>query len=107
MAERSSYSAALLSKELNVSPRQLRRRTHANFQSSPQDWLNEQRLVQASKMLKKLRSVKIVAFELGFKQVSHFSREFKLRYGITPTAFLNWTDGQLDICPKRTDGRAR
>jgi AraC-like DNA-binding protein len=36
-------------------------------------------------LLKELRSVKIVAAELGFKQVSHFSREFKRFHGSLAT----------------------
>jgi AraC-like DNA-binding protein len=43
-------------------------------------------------MLKKNRSVKTVCFQLGFKRVSHFSREFKSHYGIPPTEFLRWSD---------------
>jgi AraC-like DNA-binding protein len=107
MAEKSAYRAPLLSKMLKVSPRQLRRYTHTDFGCSPQNWLNEQRLVRASKLLKELRSVKTVAFQLGFKQVSHFSREFKLQYGIAPTAFLVWSDGQADMHFRRAFGRAR
>lgn len=107
MAEKSTYRAPLLSKKLKISPRQLRRYTHTDFGCSPQDWLNEQRLVRAGKMLKRLRSVKVVAFRLGFKQVSHFSREFKLQYGIAPTAFLVWSDEQADVRPRRISGRAR
>ena len=42
----------------------------------------------AGEKLKILRSVKQVAFEYGFKQVSHFSREFKLCFGVPPLAFL-------------------
>ena len=96
MAEKSAYQATVLAKELRVSQRQLRRYTRASFGRSPQNWLNEQRLVQAAEMLKRLRMAKTVAFQLGFKQPSHFSREFKLHYGVSPTRFLAWSDGQAD-----------
>jgi len=107
IAEKSAYRASLLSKNLKVSPRQLRRYTQAYFGSSPQGWLNEQRLIRAGKLLKELRSVKSVAFQLGFKQVSHFSREFKFQYGIAPTTFLLWNDNQTSARSHRPDGRAR
>lgn len=97
MAEKSSYSAPAISKKLQISPRQLRRYAQASLGRSPQDWLNEQRLTRAGQMLKKVRMVKTVAFQLGFKQVSHFSREFKLQYGVSPTGFLVWIDGQRNL----------
>jgi AraC-like DNA-binding protein len=88
LAHKSAYKAQLLSKELNISTRHLRRCTMQLFGCSPQHWLNEQRLILAERLLKETRLVKIVSSDLGFKQVSHFSREFKLRYGLSPTAFL-------------------
>ena len=75
---------------MGVCPRQLGRYTHATFGNSPQEWLDEQRLIMAVAMLRKNIAVKEVALTLGFKQTSHFSREFKLRYGLSPTAFLLW-----------------
>jgi transcriptional regulator GlxA family with amidase domain len=106
LAQKSTYQATRLAKELQVSQRQLRRYTHALFGRSPQDWLNEQRLLQAGKMMKKMRIAKAVAFRLGFKQVSHFSRAFKLHYGVCPTKFLDWSDGQ-SVSEGTRGGRAR
>jgi AraC-like DNA-binding protein len=107
LAEKSAYQATLLAKKFDVSPRQLRRYTQASFGRSPQDWLNEQRLVRAAKMLKRMRTVKTVASQLGFKQLSHFSREFKLQYGVPPTKYLVWSDGQSGVDLRKTNVRAR
>jgi AraC-like DNA-binding protein len=87
-AQESGYDAELLAKRVGVSRWQLQRYTRATFGNSPQRWLNERRLIAAVSLLKELRSVKIVAAELGFKQVSHFSREFKRFHGASPTKAL-------------------
>jgi AraC-like DNA-binding protein len=92
MARRSGYNARLLSRQLKFSRRQLERSTRKLFYKSPQDWLNELRLIEAAKMLQKHRLVKWVAIELGFKQVSHFSLKFKLHYGLSPRHYLERMD---------------
>jgi AraC-like DNA-binding protein len=93
-AEESGYHAAKIASDLGVSRRQLYRYTIAVFGRGPQEWLHDLRLLAAGQMLRDCRSAKRVALDLGFKQISHFSREFKLFYGLTPTAFLAWADGQ-------------
>jgi AraC-like DNA-binding protein len=88
LAEKSSYSAKRLCKELNISRRQLERYTHEMFGISPQRWLHNQRLIAASELLKQEGSIKSVSFRLGFRWPSHFSREFKLYHGRSPKAFV-------------------
>ena len=94
MAEKSRYNAGWLAREINISRRQLQRYTQRFFGLSPQGWLNQQRLSIAGDLLKQFRSVKRVAFQLGFKQISHFSREFKAHYGLCPVSYLQWHDRQ-------------
>lgn len=94
MAGASQYLAQLLSARMKVSQRQLQQYTHQAFGRSAQEWLDELRLITAAEMLKTESPVKLVCFELGFKQVSHFSRVFKVRYGVTPTAVVERNDGQ-------------
>jgi len=56
---------------------------------APQRWLNEQRILAARQMLQDGNPVKKVAFDLGFKQSSHFCRQFKSFTGNTPSQFKN------------------
>jgi AraC-like DNA-binding protein len=93
-AEESGYHAGKVAISLGISRRQLYRYTIATFGRSPQEWLNDVRLTTAGQLLMQTRYAKLVAFDLGFKQLSHFSREFKRFYGVTPTLFLTWADSQ-------------
>lgn len=87
-ARRSGYKLVRMSKTVGISERQLRRYTKKLFGCSPHHLLKVQRLIAAKRMLRERRSVKSVCFLLGFKQPSHFSRDFKTYHGLSPTAFL-------------------
>lgn len=56
--------------------------------STPQDWLNEQRLLAAKASLPRASSVKEVAFALGFRSVSQLARDFKKHFEVTPSSLL-------------------
>lgn len=88
MARLAGYDATALANKMQISRRQLERYTSALFMQSPQRWLNEQRMTDAATMLKKQLRIKNVAFSVGFKQLAHFSREFKNHHGLSPRAFL-------------------
>ena len=77
-----SYDANAIALFLGVSSRQLQRMFHRNFGSPPQHWLNRQRISAAKQLLLSEHSIKEVAFELGFKQISHFCRQFKQYAGL-------------------------
>jgi AraC-like DNA-binding protein len=87
LAKQAKYDTELLARLLNVCPRQLQRYTRELFNNSPQEWLDERRLVDASILLQGNDLVKTIAYELGFKTVAHFSKKFKIRYGISPMAY--------------------
>jgi len=87
LAQAAHYDANELAKLCGVSTRQLQRYFRRNFHHTPQHWLNERRLAAAQSLLLSGDSVKKVALDLGFKQPSHFCRQFKNRNHMTPSQF--------------------
>jgi AraC family transcriptional regulator len=87
LAVAAHYDANELAKLCGVSARQLQRHFRYSFHRSPQSWLNERRLLAAQDLLLSGESVKKVALDLGFKQTSHFCRQFKSRNKLTPSQF--------------------
>lgn len=56
---------------------------------TPQKWLIQRRLHAAHEMLKKGgQKITDVCYEVGFKNLSHFSKIYKEVYGVAPTASL-------------------
>jgi AraC-like DNA-binding protein len=53
------------------------------------EWMRQLRQSEAVLLLGKLGSVKATAFQLGYKQPSHFSVQFKSFHGISPSEFLS------------------
>jgi AraC-like DNA-binding protein len=98
LAKQARYDPELLARLLHVCPRQLRRYTHDLFNTSPQEWIDEQRLIDAAILLQSNELIKTIAFDLGFKTVSHFSNKFKIRYGISPKDYKrhveNWKNSE-------------
>lgn len=96
LAEAAHYNSNELARLCGVSTRQLQRHFRRCFYCSPQSWLNEQRLLAAQQLLLSGESIKKVALDLGFKQPSHFCRQFKIRTKMTPSEFASCA--KLDSC---------
>jgi AraC-like DNA-binding protein len=82
------YNAKELPGFFHVDIRQIERYFIKEFGRTPQDWLDEQRMIAARRLLLETQSPKHVASELGFRQISHFHRHFKRYYGMTPVEYL-------------------
>jgi AraC-like DNA-binding protein len=59
------------------------------FEMSPRQWLQEQRLIEARRLIEKMnKKPSIFYLDLGFESLAHFSRSFKKRFGKAPSEFL-------------------
>jgi AraC-like DNA-binding protein len=80
-----NYKVGLLAKLTGVSISRLERFFAETVGESPLDWMNRLRQMRGMALLKQGFSVKRTAYELGYRQSSHFSREFKRFHGIPPS----------------------
>ncbi len=75
--------AVLSNRSLSVFKRDFQKQ----FSSTPGKWLLEKRLLHARYLLSNRgKTISEAAFESGFENPSHFSRSFKERFGISPSA---------------------
>ena len=88
LARECLYDERLVARRCTVSVRQLQRYFLEDLGRTPKSWLNEQRMIAARNLLFEGLAVKMVASQLGFKQTSHFCREFKRSYRMTPSQYL-------------------
>jgi len=70
-----------------VALRKLERMFKQKWNYTPREWLRMMRMRQAAVLLESADSIKQVSYELGFKQPSHFCREFKLHHGVSASEF--------------------
>ncbi len=87
LAETAHYDANELARLCQLSTRQLQRQFRHHLERSPQDWLNERRMLAARELLRSGLRIKEITFLLGFKQASHFCRQFKLLNDMSPSEF--------------------
>jgi AraC-like DNA-binding protein len=91
LARRAGFRASELAHLCGISLRTLQRHFRREYQTTVSDWLCAFRLEQAREELLHGEGVKQVAYGLGYKQLSHFSRVFKERYGVPPSLLLRQT----------------
>src|SRR4051812_27008942 len=79
LAQKCRYQREPLAKLLQVSQRTLDRYFRKHLSTTVGTWLRELQLRDAYKQVSEGKPLKETAFEVGFKQPSHFTRRFKCR----------------------------
>lgn len=83
-------------KMLNLSLSSFKRHFSAVYNSTPGQWLQEQKLNHAYKLLVSTdKSITDIAFESGIENSTHFSHLFKKRFGLSPLKYRK----QSEIAP--------
>jgi AraC-like DNA-binding protein len=86
----------------HVSTRTLQRHFRRNYDTTISHWLREVRLEKARRMLREADCIKAVAFDLGYKQPSHFTRDFKQRFGVPPKMWALDMRVQIPLTERRS-----
>ncbi len=77
-----------MAKSVNLSPSRLRQLFKTETGMSPIQYLKHLRAKRAAYLLQSsFLTIKEVAFQTGSGDVSHFVRDFKKHYGLTPSEF--------------------
>ena len=85
---REKRSVPLVARQVDVSPSYLTALFHKNLQISPGEYIRRIKLQESKQMIREnnLNFTEIAA-ELQYSTVHHFSRQFKEKFGITPTEY--------------------
>ena len=105
LAVKSSYSPRKLAELCNVSLRTLQRHFATHYHTSLGEWLRSFRLNAARARVVSGEPIKSVAYDLCYKQLSHFSKAFKNLHGVPPSALSCHTKGRLAEIHSPSDAR--
>ena len=85
---RDKLSVPLVARQVDVSPSYLTALFHKNLQISPGEYIRRTKLQESKQMIREnnLNFTEIAAV-LQYSTVHHFSRQFKEKFGITPTEY--------------------
>lgn len=85
-----TFNVERLTESLFISRRQLQRRIKQMTGLSPNQYIQEARMMQAQELLvtKSKSSVKATAYAVGIKDVKYFSQQYKKRFGKLPSSYF-------------------
>ena len=85
---REKLTVPIVASNVDVSPSYLTALFHKNLQISPGEYIRRIKLQESKQMIREnnLNFTEIAA-ELQYSTVHHFSRQFKEKFGITPTEY--------------------
>lgn len=85
----SNFGVDLLADEVGLSPRQLQRRIRALSTLSAAGYIRSMRLQRAAQLLdQRAGTVSEIAYQVGFRNVNHFSKLFRQTFGVSPSAYM-------------------
>ena len=85
---REKLSVPLVAKMVDVSPSYLTTLFHKNLQISPAEYIRRLKLQESKQMIREnSMTFTEIAAALQYSTVHHFSRQFKEKFGITPTEY--------------------
>jgi len=91
---RRSEGVSFYADRMNMSERNLNFICRNNFSKSVSEIIETRKLVEAKKLLlHTTKSVSEIGFELGYNEKSYFTRVFRSKTGLTPTAFREAASG--------------
>ncbi len=91
---REDLTAETLAEIAGVSLRTLQRIFRERFDTTPMSWLMEVRLLEAARVIRAGDDpVTKIAYRVGFKDPSHFTRRFKARFGVSPNEYRRGAEG--------------
>jgi AraC family transcriptional activator of mtrCDE len=87
-APQNDWTTEELAKEINLCKSQFVQLFQKEIGISPIKYIRQLRFEKAKELLETtFLSVKEISFSVGFNDQSHFVRDFKKKYGLTPTEF--------------------
>ena len=85
---REKLSVPLVARQVDVSPSYLTALFHKRLQISPGEYIRRTKLQESKQMIRENNmNFTEIAAALQYSTVHHFSRQFKEKFGITPTEY--------------------